>query len=225
MKTSLNLLSILALVAVLVGCGRSDTPAPDVDADGNPPLSVEEGEAQGEPGAPVGDVEVAFDNVLISEREAGKLWSVRATLINKSSVPLHGGEFAIELARKSEDRPFATHGTQVFFSPAVAPGRTTGFAASFPIIGVGDLPPVTGSDVRIRMTKALPAPVIADAWKPMDPTTAEVKEVGERVLVTDAGERIVLPSKGEVLRATPGPGVPAPSDVARSPTEQTPRSD
>lgn len=195
MKNTQKIIQLMLLCAVIAACGKPQTPGTTSGAAGATPVSVD---TTPEPKNTAREVpvqaHVEFDNVRLLDREDGKMWSVRATLINKDSVPINGGEFVIELLRKGESEPFAVHGTQVFFSPAVTPGRTTGFAASVPIEAIKDRPALAGVEVRVRMGKALPPPVIADAWKPMDPKTAPVHEVGEKVLITKDGERIVLPA-------------------------------
>jgi len=212
MKSTLKLLSVLFLASMAAGCGKTGTPGPSSDEEaGAAPVAIEANQAADAPVAAGLSSDAAFDHVKVVEREPGKAWAVRATLINKGSVPLQGGDFVIELTRKGEKSPFATHGTQVFFSPAVPPGRTTGFVASFPVTGTQDLPPVDGVETTIRLHKASAAPVVAEGWKPLDPATATPKEVGQKVLVTADGTRVVLPDTPATAASAP------PAQAAESP--------
>lgn len=196
MKSTLRILPLLLLASIAVGCGKQGTPGTDEGSEaGAEPVAIDASDAPAGPAVGGGTASDAdFDHVKVMEREPGKSWAVRATLINKGSAPLQGGDFVIELTRKGEKAPFATHGTQVFFSPTVPPGRTTGFVASFPVTGVEDLPSVDGVETKIRLHKASAAPAVADGWKPLDPATATPKEVGQKVMVTADGTRVVLPT-------------------------------
>ena len=215
MNPTLKFLSVLLLASTVAACGKQSTPGTEADGDaGAAPLAVEAGDAPKTAPAAGLASDASFDHVKVMEREAGKTWAVRATLINKGSVPLQGGDFVIELTRKGESAPFATHGTQVFFSPAVPPGRNTGFVASFPVAGAQDLPAVDGVETKIRLHKAMAAPAVADGWKPLDPSTATPKEVGEKVMVTADGTRVVLPA------ATPS-AAPAPAREGSPTTAKT----
>lgn len=207
LKSMAMLLLVVTLAAV--GCGKTDTPAPAgqaVPAAQEPGASVDGSLAADTAAEP----RVTFDNVLIKERPAlvgpGYDWEVRATLVNGDGAPLDGGEFVVDLTRKGEVAPFVRHSAQIFFTPAIVPGKSTGFSAVIPAGNVTERPAVEGVDVVVKLTKVLPKRVVAAAWTPLNPELAEAKVVSPTV---------VIAADGTVLGTLPGPGeAAAPGDAA-----------
>jgi len=215
-----SLVLVLIAVSAMTGCGKKE---PSASA-GNATHAAQMPAAQPsgttgrstQPDPVQGLSNVALDNIRLSERPAsdGKSqeWVVRATLVNRSAEPLNGGEFVIDLARKGEAQPFARHGTQIYFAPEVAPGRSTSFLASVPENGVQDKPPVEAIVATVRVMKAIAKPKVATAWKPLDPSTAEVRVVSETVVLTKDGKVVGKIPPAATVRANPASPYPVTAD-------------
>lgn len=214
---SLGLLVLAAVAAT--GCGKKDAPNPA----GKASQPAAEGAAKVPPtvGAPVdetpGLATVKIDNVRLGERESatggGKDWVVRATVINSGAEPLDGGQFVIDLVRKGETQPFVRHSSDIFFSPAVIPGRTTALIASVPTANAKDVPALEGIEVHVRVIKALKKPQIAPAWKPLNPKTAEVRVVSDTVIMTPDGKVLATIPREDAEKAMASAKAAAPASA------------
>lgn len=182
---------VLALLVLLAACGRQQAPnAPNAG-------SADGGASAARPATTAASVPlVRFENLKVEERPSydkkGTDWVIRASLVNTGAAPLDGGEFVVDLVRNGEDQPFAVHSTQVFFSPAVAAGRSTSFIATMPGSNVASRPALNQLSARARLVKALPRPRVAAAWKPLDPATATPRVVGDTVIIDASGKRRVV---------------------------------
>lgn len=211
----LKSLGLLVLAAIAIaGCSKKEAPTPAGKA--GQPAEVASRKAPPTAGAPVDEEpglgSVKIDNVRLGERESangtGKDWLVRATVINAGSEHLDGGQFVIDLVRKGEVQPFVRHSADIFFSPAVVPGRSTALIASVPNVDVKDIPALEGIEVHIKVLKALKKPKIAPAWKPLDPKKAEVRVVSDTVIMTPDGKILAtIPRKdADKVAAVPSNG-------------------
>lgn len=104
-------------------------------------------------------------------------WMVATRLTNQGDTPIDGLELVIELKREGVDLAERVHGTQVRFSPALAPGK------SWPLTVLVPEPNKTvdpkGVSVIARAVKSL-KPLAGPAWRPLDlasakPVSAPVK--------------------------------------------------
>jgi hypothetical protein len=220
----LKSLGLLVLAAMAIaGCSKKEETAPagktGQSAEATPKKTVPTA------GAPVdaepGLATVKIDNVRLGERDSatgkGKDWLIRATVINSGGEPLDGGQFVIDLVRKGEVQPFVRHSSDIFFSPAVVPGRSTALIASVPNKDVKDVPSLDGIEVHVKVLKALKKPKIAPAWKPLDPKKAEVRVVSDTVIMTPDGKilaRIPREKADQLAAARPGGGAGTSTAVA-----------
>lgn len=104
-------------------------------------------------------------------------WMVATRLTNQGDTPIDGLELVFELKREGVELAERVHGTQVRFSPALAPGK------SWPLTVLVPEPNKTvdakGVTVNARAVKSL-KPLAGPAWKPLDlasakPVSAPVK--------------------------------------------------
>lgn len=201
---TLVLMPFVALALLAGGCSKTGTPErASLAADAAPKPKATGGAAVD---AAAGVAGVTLDNVQLSERATadgqGQEWVIRATLINGTGEQLNGGEFVVDLVRKGEATPFARHGTQIFFSPAVIPGRSTAFLASIPADNAQDKPPISAIEVNVKLLKAKAKPQVAAAWKPLDPANAAPKVVSDTVVMTKEGKVIGKIDPGQPQTAT-----------------------
>lgn len=191
MKSIILYTSILALLAATVGC--TEDKSPDRAGLGTSGSQRDAIAAAPGPGTGTG---TSFENIRVEERQgagaSAKDWSVRATLVNQSAAALDGGDFVIELSRNGEQRPFAVHSTQVYFSPAVPKAKSTSFVAQVPSVNVANRPPVNEITAQIRLVKASSKPKVAAGWKPLDPTTAKATVVGQTFIIGPDGKRVAV---------------------------------
>lgn len=122
-----------------------------------------------------------------------RLWEIVATIRNGSTTPLPGLELVADLRIDGESHAFARNSAELRFETPLPPGEQFTWRSLSPADGKVDAKSV---QVVVEATRWLEAAKVEDGgWKPLDPSTAEPKTVGEPITLPAAP-----PASGEKAR-------------------------
>jgi len=203
MKQGLRMLAAASLVGVLAGCGAG---AEEAELKRTSPSMVETmreaaaaekdaaSDASGKPDAAkkAGVVRLA-DAAVTQETGAdkAKMWSIEATVHNDTSQPLAGVEVVADLREKGAEQSFHRASSEVRFETPLAPGASLALSVTAPVLA--DAPKEV--EVQIELLRRLEPPAPSeDAWKPLDPATAEKRQVGEAIVWPKSASETVTAS-------------------------------
>lgn len=104
-------------------------------------------------------------------------WRIQTRIRNDDTVAMDGLEIVLDLHREGQEHAERVHGTQVRFSPALAPGKSWPLTVVLPEPDRKvDAAGVTASPRAIRALKPLTGP----AWRPLDLARATPKSVSAK---------------------------------------------
>jgi len=162
-----------AAVLALAGCGKGGeseavSPVAAVEAAGVAPAADEPSgstsQATNEAGVQVTGATVSVQASYV--KGAGPDWAVQIDGKNLGEG-FDGLEYKVELLDKQE-RLFATHASQMWFTPAIAGGEALQWAARMPV--QEGQPEPEGVTARVTVLKRLSKEALTEgAWKPLDP--------------------------------------------------------
>lgn len=188
----------VAAVMALAGCsdgGKVEAAAPAVAA-------AEVGGVSAEPAA-VGSPAKASEGVEILAAavsrqpsyviDAGPEWAVQIEGKNLAEG-FDGLEYKVELL-DAQQRLFATHASQMWFTPSIAAGEAVNWAARLPV--VEGQPAAEGVTARVTVLQRLSKEALTEGtWKPLDPNNLPPP----REVKLDAEGNVIGDSKGATER-------------------------
>jgi len=185
-----------AAALALAGCGKGAeaeavSPVAAVEAAGVAPATgepvSEAGQAQNEAGVEVKGAAVSVQDSYV--KGAGPEWAVQIDGKNLGEG-FDGLEYKVELLDEQQ-RMFATHASQMWFTPAIAADEALQWAARLPV--QDGQPEPEGVTARVTVLKRLSKEALTEGtWKPLDPNNLppprEVKLDANGNVIGDAAE-------------------------------------
>lgn len=157
----------LAAAVMLSGCkgdAKDQAQASPGDQAQTQADATEEAAPEASEGVLVSKVDVAVEPSFVKGN--GPEWAVQIAGKNQGEG-FDGLEYRVELF-DADERLFATHGSQMWFTPSVAAGADVNWAARIP--RQEGQPELEGVTAKVTVLKRLTKEALTEqAWKPLDP--------------------------------------------------------